>query len=162
MNFLDICCKPAVVVPALVFSPTMISFYVIIIITFSKKARNWKEQTNSTSFQSRREAPYEFNYLFIFFSPLELPIPLQPVTPVQSTSTSSHGHTPSHWEHVPEDLEFMRVPLTCKSDEFKLAESLFRQTMSENKASIISIERVQNPFLWKKYAEYVLNVWFRF
>ncbi|XP_022804544.1 uncharacterized protein LOC111341797 [Stylophora pistillata] len=86
-------------------------------------------------------------------SPLELPIPLQPVTPVQSTSTSSHGHTPSHWEHVPEDLDFMRVPLTSKSDEFKLAESLFRQTMSENKASIISIERVQNPFLWKKYAD---------
>ena len=56
----------------------------------------------------------------------------------------------------------MRVPLTSNSDEFKLAESLFRQTMSENKATIISVERVQNPFLWKKYAEYVLNVLFLF
>ena len=99
-------------------------------------------------------------FFFIFFSPLELPIPLQPATPGQSTSTSSHGHTPPHWERVPEDREFMRVPLTSNSDEFKCAESLFRQTMSENKATIISVERVQNPFLWKKYAEYVLNVLF--
>ena len=65
---------------------------------------------------------------------------------------SAQGGVPSQWTSVPETEEFIRVTLPTSSDEFKLAESLFRQSMSENKAVITSIERVQNPFMWGKYA----------
>lgn len=88
-----------------------------------------------------------------FFRPLELPIPLEPESP-HSLVTSTPGRVPSQWTSVPESEEFIRVPLPTSSDQFKLAESLFRQTMSENKATIVSIERVQNPFMWEKYARY--------
>lgn len=36
--------------------------------------------------------------------------------------------------------------------EFKLAESCFRKSIPQGKATIIAIERVQNPFMWEKYA----------
>ena len=78
-------------------------------------------------------------------------MPLEPETP-RSLIASAPGRVPSHWTSVPETEEFIRVSLPTSSDEFKLAESLFRQSMSENKAAITSIERVQNPFMWEKYA----------
>ena len=85
-----------------------------------------------------------------FFRPLELLIPLDPESP-QSLVTSATGSVPSQWTSIPESEEFIRVPLPTSSDQFKLAESLFRRSMSENKAVITSIERVQNPFMWGKY-----------
>jgi len=87
----------------------------------------------------------------LFFRPLELPIPLEPESP-QSRVASAPSGVPSHWTSVPESEEFTRVCLSKSSDQFKLAESLFRQSMSESKAVITSIERVQNPFMWAKYA----------
>lgn len=86
-----------------------------------------------------------------FFRPLELPIPLEPESP-HSLVTSAPGSVPSQWTSIPESEEFIRVPLPTSSDQFKLAESQFRRSMSENKAVITSIERVQNPFMWGKYA----------
>ncbi|XP_078359754.1 uncharacterized protein LOC144644197 [Oculina patagonica] len=83
--------------------------------------------------------------------PLELPIPLEPEAS-QSPATSAPGRLPPQWTSVPENEEFIRVTLPTSSDQFKLAESLFRRSMSENKATIVSIERVQNPFVWEKYA----------
>lgn len=89
--------------------------------------------------------------LVYFFRPLELPIPLLPESP-QSLIASATGGVPSQWTSVPESEEFTRVALPTSSDQFKHAESRFRQSMSENKAVITSIERVQNPFMWGKYA----------
>lgn len=87
----------------------------------------------------------------LFFRPFDLPIPLQPESP-QSHIASVPGGVPSQWTSVPETEEFIRVTLDTSSDQFKLAESLFRRSMSENKAVITSIERVQNPYMWGKYA----------
>jgi len=61
---------------------------------------------------------------------------------------------PPQWTSVPDDEEYIRIPLPASSDQYKLAESLFRQSMSENKATIVAIERVQNPFMWEKYARF--------
>ena len=82
-----------------------------------------------------------------------MPVPLEPESP-SSIIASAPGRVPSQWTSVPETEEFIRVPLPTSSDEFKLAESLFRQSMSESKAVITSIERVQTPFMWEKYARY--------
>ena len=77
---------------------------------------------------------------------------MEPESPSFTTATASH--LPPQWTSVPEDEEYIRVPLSASSDQFKLAESLFRQSMSENKATILAIDRVQNPFMWEKYARW--------
>ena len=46
--------------------------------------------------------------------------------------------------------KFRRFKLEANSNEFEGVERLFRETMKEDKV-IVSIERVQNPFLWEKY-----------
>ena len=47
--------------------------------------------------------------------------------------------------------KYKRVKLKPNSDEFKGVETLFRKTVTEERAIITSIERVQNPFMWEKY-----------
>ncbi|XP_068723507.1 uncharacterized protein [Montipora capricornis] len=79
-------------------------------------------------------------------SSFDLPIPLVPESP-----SAGPSRFPLQWTIVPENVEYIRVPLSTGSDEFKLAESYFRRSMS-NKATILGIERVQNPFMWEKYA----------
>lgn len=49
------------------------------------------------------------------------------------------------------DVKFVRVEVDVTSDEFKSVERLFRKTMKNDQSVIVSIERVQNPFLWEKY-----------
>ena len=46
--------------------------------------------------------------------------------------------------------KFRRFKLEANSSEFEGVERLFRETMKEDKV-IVSVERVQNPFLWEKY-----------
>ena len=94
-------------------------------------------------------ADFILNLPFFYCRPLDLPIPLEPESPL---TTGAPGRLPSQWTSVPESEEYNRVPLPASSDQYKLAESLFRQTMSENKATIVAIERVQNPYMWEKYA----------
>ena len=48
--------------------------------------------------------------------------------------------------------DYMRVPLTTISDEYKKAEKMFLETM-EGKHNIIKIERVQNLDLWTPYIQ---------
>ncbi|XP_068723460.1 uncharacterized protein [Montipora capricornis] len=79
-------------------------------------------------------------------SSFDLPIPLVPESP-----SAGPSRFPLQWTIVPEDVEYICVPLSTGSDEFKLAESYFHRSMS-NKAAILGIERVQNPFMWEKYA----------
>lgn len=80
-----------------------------------------------------------------------MPIPLEPESPCLTTGPAP-SRLPTQWTSVPESEEYIRVPLPTSSDQFKLAESLFRQSMAENKATIVAIERIQNPFMWEKYA----------
>lgn len=49
------------------------------------------------------------------------------------------------------EAKFVRVSVEINSDEFKEIERLFRETMKVDKFKIVSIERVQNPFLWETY-----------
>lgn len=58
---------------------------------------------------------------------------------------------PSHWSSMAFGVKFMRVEVDVTSNEFKGVERLFRKTMKNDQAVIVSIERVQNPFLWEKY-----------
>ena len=64
---------------------------------------------------------------------------------------SMKQHKPSHWSSMASDVKFERVEVDVTSDEFKSVERLFRKTMKNDQAVIVSIERVQNPFLWEKY-----------
>ncbi|XP_068694769.1 protein mono-ADP-ribosyltransferase PARP12-like [Montipora foliosa] len=79
-------------------------------------------------------------------SSFDLPIPLVPESP-----SAGPSRFPLQWEPVPEDVEYICVPLPTGFGEFKLAESYFHRSMS-SKATILVIERVQNPFMWEKYA----------
>ena len=94
---------------------------------------------------------------FVSYRPLELPVPLEPQSPL-TTGTIPNRGVPPQWTDVPEDQEYNRVPLPEISDQYKLAESLFRESMSENKAVIVAIERVQNTFLWDKYSRYYMLI----
>lgn len=94
---------------------------------------------------------------FVSYRPLELPVPLEPQSPL-TTGTAPNRGVPPQWTEVPEDQEYNRVPLHESSHQYKLAESLFRLTMSENKAIIVAIERVQNTFLWDKYSRYYMLI----
>ena len=77
---------------------------------------------------------------------------MEPESPSFTTATTSR--LPPQWTSVAENEEYTRVTLSESSDQFKLAESYFRRSMSENKATILAIERVQNPFMWEKYARW--------
>jgi len=57
---------------------------------------------------------------------------------------------PNHWSSMEPKEKFRRFKLEANSNEFEGVERLFRETMKEDKV-IVSIERVQNPFLWEKY-----------
>ena len=46
--------------------------------------------------------------------------------------------------------KYVRVKLEVNTMEFEEVEKLFRETMKDDKV-IVSIDRVQNPFLWEKY-----------
>ena len=94
---------------------------------------------------------------FASYRPLELPVPLEPQSP-HTTGTTTNRGVPPQWTDVPEDQEYNRVPLPDISDQYKLAESLFRESVSENKAVIVAIERVQNTFLWDKYSRYYMLI----
>ena len=57
---------------------------------------------------------------------------------------------PGHWSQMPYMTRYQPVWLSPHSDEFELVEELFRNSI-EQSVTIIRIERVQNPFMWKKY-----------
>ncbi|XP_015779748.1 PREDICTED: TCDD-inducible poly [ADP-ribose] polymerase-like [Acropora digitifera] len=80
-------------------------------------------------------------------SPLDLPSPLLP-----ESSSAVPSRFPLQWAPVREDVDYSRHPLSMSFPEFKLAESCFRKSIPQGKATIIAIERVQNPFMWEKYA----------
>lgn len=82
--------------------------------------------------------------------PPDLPSPLVPLP--QYATTVAPNLLPLDWTAIANDEEYIRVPLALGSDGFKLAKSLFVKSMPESKATILAIERVQNPFLWEKYA----------
>lgn len=86
-------------------------------------------------------------FLIVLCSPLDLPIPLLP-----ESSSAVPSRFPLQWAPVREDVDYSRHPLSTSLPEFKLAESCFRKSIPQGKATIIAIERVQNPFMWEKYA----------
>ena len=55
---------------------------------------------------------------------------------------------------MPHGKDFIRVKLFPDSEEFKKVERRFRETMPEDKATLVKIKRVQNPYMWEK-----LNMW---
>ena len=55
---------------------------------------------------------------------------------------------------MPHGKDFIRVKLSPDSEEFKEVERRFRETMPKDKATLVKIERVQNPYMWEK-----LNMW---
>ena len=59
-------------------------------------------------------------------------------------------YIPGHWSQMPYMTRYQRVWLSPYSDEFELVEELFRNSI-EQSVTVISIERVQNPFMWEKY-----------
>ncbi|CAM9747973.1 protein mono-ADP-ribosyltransferase TIPARP-like [Lampetra fluviatilis] len=58
---------------------------------------------------------------------------------------------PSTWVPMDPGADFVRVTLEPAERAYRAAYRLFHQTVSETKALVLGIERVQNPFLWEKY-----------
>uniref|UniRef100_A0AAJ7TJQ5 Poly [ADP-ribose] polymerase n=2 Tax=Petromyzon marinus TaxID=7757 RepID=A0AAJ7TJQ5_PETMA len=58
---------------------------------------------------------------------------------------------PSTWVPMDPGVDFVRVTLEPAERAYRAAYRLFHQTVSETKALVLGIERVQNPFLWEKY-----------
>lgn len=75
---------------------------------------------------------------------------LEPSKAQQDRETES-SHLPAHWSPVPSKTKYKRVPLDPASPEFKEVENLFRKSMNRS-VKKISIDRVQNPFMWEKYS----------
>ncbi|XP_068754720.1 protein mono-ADP-ribosyltransferase PARP12-like [Montipora capricornis] len=72
--------------------------------------------------------------------------------PRSASATSDSEGPPLHWTAMSDGNDYMRVPLTTISDEYKKAEKMFLETM-EGKHNIIKIERVQNLDLWTPYIQ---------
>lgn len=71
-----------------------------------------------------------------------------------SKGSAHHKYIPKHWSPMPPNKQYERVRLwEPHSSEFKGVEQLFRRTMNDY-VTIVSIERVQNPFLFEKYCRY--------
>ncbi|XP_032824333.2 protein mono-ADP-ribosyltransferase TIPARP-like [Petromyzon marinus] len=92
--------------------------------------------------------------------PAELANPML-VTPSQSSSVSSSSSSlsssssapllPATWVPMEPSADFVQVEMSASERAFRTVYSLFHKTVPETKASIVSIHRVQNPFLWEKY-----------
>ncbi|XP_040894132.1 protein mono-ADP-ribosyltransferase PARP12 [Toxotes jaculatrix] len=67
-----------------------------------------------------------------------------------SSSSSTAENVPSHWDKkaLP-DYGYKLIPLSKSAHEYKNIEMLFRRTMPQSK--IYSIQRIQNPSLWKVF-----------
>lgn len=87
--------------------------------------------------------------MLIFLVRRRAVISSQPAT--ASASAESDG-LPSHWIHIPDGEDYVRVKLDTISEEYKKTEKKFLETM-ENGHNIIRIERVQNPELWTVYIQ---------
>lgn len=59
-------------------------------------------------------------------------------------SLPKHGFSPESYQ------SYTRVPLEPNSSEFQKVERLFRESMKEDKV-IVSVERVENPFMWETF-----------
>ncbi|XP_072241538.1 protein mono-ADP-ribosyltransferase PARP12 isoform X1 [Leuresthes tenuis] len=70
--------------------------------------------------------------------------------PSRGTSSSSAESVPSYWDKnaLPE-FGYKLVSLSGSAKDYNMIEKLFRQTMPHGKIS--SIERIQNPSLWKVF-----------
>ena len=67
---------------------------------------------------------------------------------VERERNATRLYIPGHWSQYM--TRYQRVWISPYSDEFELVEELFRNSI-EQSVTIISIERVQNPFMWEKY-----------
>lgn len=71
-------------------------------------------------------------------------------TSSKSSSSSTAESLPSHWDKnaIPE-FGYKLIHLSQSAPDYNLIESLFRRTMPQSK--INSIQRIQNPSLWKVF-----------
>ncbi|XP_070534777.1 uncharacterized protein [Ptychodera flava] len=58
---------------------------------------------------------------------------------------------PSSWKPISEDVDFVRFAVPPQSGKYESVEKLFRKTMDSSGITIISIDQIQNPHMWKKY-----------
>ncbi|XP_070533395.1 uncharacterized protein [Ptychodera flava] len=52
---------------------------------------------------------------------------------------------------MPKEIDFIRYALPPSSQNYKSVEKLFSKTMDPSTFTILSIERIQNPFMWSMY-----------
>uniref|UniRef100_A0A4W6F381 Poly (ADP-ribose) polymerase family, member 12a n=1 Tax=Lates calcarifer TaxID=8187 RepID=A0A4W6F381_LATCA len=70
--------------------------------------------------------------------------------PSQSSSSSTAESVPPHWDkNALPDFGYKLVPLSKSVTDFSMIKKLFRRTMPQSK--INSIQRIQNPSLWKVF-----------
>ncbi|XP_067880034.1 protein mono-ADP-ribosyltransferase TIPARP-like [Heterodontus francisci] len=59
---------------------------------------------------------------------------------------------PETWIPMDPSVDFIKVPMALDDKAYRVVYSLFHKTMLETKFVILSIQRVQNQFLWDKYS----------
>ncbi|KAF7667404.1 hypothetical protein LDENG_00063480 [Lucifuga dentata] len=84
-----------------------------------------------------------------FVSAQEVEVKLKSTSP-DSSSSSTAENIPSHWDNtaIP-DFGYKLALLSQSMKEYSMIERLFKQTMPHT--TIIKIQRIQNPSLWKVF-----------
>ena len=72
--------------------------------------------------------------------------------------SEASGSLPSNWSAVPPGEDYIRVQLSAASDEYQGVYRQFASSIQNVEATVLRIERVQNPFMWEKYTRYVYLV----
>ncbi|GCB83563.1 hypothetical protein scyTo_0024076 [Scyliorhinus torazame] len=72
--------------------------------------------------------------------------------PAQPLSQDCERSYPETWIPMDPSLDFIKVPVQLEDKAYRVVYNLFHKTMSETKFVILHIFRVQNQFLWDKYA----------
>ncbi|KAG9333133.1 hypothetical protein JZ751_013451, partial [Albula glossodonta] len=87
-----------------------------------------------------------------------LPSPTMPMTTPTTMPTTTPMATPTPPRVFPETWlpmepcqDFLQVPVSPEDRSYRTVYSLFHRTVPETRYRILSILRVQNPFLWEKY-----------
>ncbi|XP_070827922.1 protein mono-ADP-ribosyltransferase PARP12 [Chaetodon trifascialis] len=84
-----------------------------------------------------------------FVSAHDVEVKLKSASPVSSSSSTAESFPP-HWDkNALPDIGYKLAPLSKSAKEYSMIEKLFKRTLPQS--SIQSIQRIQNPYLWKVF-----------
>lgn len=84
-----------------------------------------------------------------FVSAHDVEVKLKSASPHSSSSSTAESFPP-HWDkNALPDIGYKLAPLSKSAKEYNMIEKLFKRTLPQS--NIQSIQRIQNPYLWKVF-----------